>query len=110
MAPALGTRTLIAAGADSSSSRPPTRRGESRFREARDSLLREVPAPPPAAVVAMPPMPPTPTAEELPMRIKRKTILERIEGWWDLGLVRGGTVRGRAAPFPVAERKNGAFV
>jgi len=44
------------------------------------------------------------------MRIKRKTILERIEGWWDLGLVRGGTVRGRAAPFPVAERKNGAFV
>ncbi|EPE09542.1 hypothetical protein F503_07318 [Ophiostoma piceae UAMH 11346] len=26
----------------------------------------------------------------------RKTLLQRIEGWWDLGLLRNGTIKGRA--------------
>ncbi|CAK7262427.1 hypothetical protein SEPCBS57363_000013 [Sporothrix epigloea] len=29
----------------------------------------------------------------------RKTLLQRIEGWWDLGLLRGGTVKGRGRPL-----------
>ncbi|CAK7565004.1 MAG: hypothetical protein SEPTF4163_002911 [Sporothrix epigloea] len=29
----------------------------------------------------------------------RKTLLQRIEGWWDLGLLRGGTIKGRGRPL-----------
>ena len=55
------------------------------------------------AISVVPPSPPPPLAEK-PVKIKRKTILEHIEGWWDLGLLRGGTVRGRTAPFPSSRK------
>ncbi len=100
--PGLGTRSLAGA-------RPPTRKGESRFTE-RDSVWlakrlaggggEDVPPVPPIADEA----PPSPAF--LPARINRKTILERIEGWWDLGLLRGGTVKGRKK----GEVDGGAFV
>ncbi|EFX04374.1 hypothetical protein CMQ_1302 [Grosmannia clavigera kw1407] len=41
------------------------------------------------------PRTPLPIADEKSYA-RRKTILERIEGWWDLGLIRGGTIRGNA--------------
>lgn len=65
---------------------PPT---ASRHKNAR---IREVPLP--VEQMPLPPLPPMP-AEEVSLvspvlgrtKSKRKTLLERIEGWWDLGLL-----------------------
>ncbi|TPX16024.1 uncharacterized protein E0L32_000358 [Thyridium curvatum] len=90
--------------------------GSSRFREERDSVwLRRlerkdrkpvlvVPTSPVGGAAALEVVPPTPVAAAAE-RPKRKTIFEIIEGWWDLGLLRGGTVRGRTAPFPGGRTK-----
>lgn len=99
----------------------------SRFREARETLWprafqlspvrrQQVQPPLPSKVLPMPlnsptslvsptslspisPILPPPIPAEKPQASNsfRKTILEHLEGWWDLGLLRGGTVKGRRA-------------
>ncbi|CAK7212621.1 hypothetical protein SBRCBS47491_001529 [Sporothrix bragantina] len=44
-----------------------------------------------------PPVPKEQKQNKLPPN--RKTLLQRIEGWWDLGLLRGGTIKGRGRPL-----------
>ncbi|OAA62896.1 hypothetical protein SPI_04436 [Niveomyces insectorum RCEF 264] len=83
---------------------PPREKGESRFREARDSLwptqgLQQLLHPGPRGdnfqAIPSPPLPPL--SDGQPPKVRRKTIFERIDGWWDLGLLRGGTIRGHTS-------------
>lgn len=82
----------------------------SRFQEVRRSLW-PIPAGSPLppenpTIEVLPPTPGLPEERTLARsKTKRKTILERIEGWWDLGLVRMDTVRGRKQPFPSSRRE-----
>lgn len=83
--------------------RPSSRKkGESRFREIRDSVFSLRGEQPPSSPAMLSPsnfddVPRTPlSATGGKPYTRRKTILERIEGWWDLGLIRGGTIRGNA--------------
>lgn len=85
----------------------------SRFQEVRKSLW---PAPTGSSLpldahgLDKVPLTPTRPVEKTLARSKtrRKTLLERIEGWWDLGLVRMDTVRGKTKAFPVGRKDSTA--
>ncbi len=69
-----------------------------------DSLSPILPPMPNTTSIKEKPAPaPTPAPMSTTTSIaRRKTLLERIEGWWDLGLLRGGTIRRGAESRPVA--------
>jgi hypothetical protein len=66
----------------------PVRDGAPRPLERMPPLV--IPPPPPVPDDPISPMPPTPPVKSPLLErfnIKRKTIMEHIEGWWDLGLL-----------------------
>jgi hypothetical protein len=68
---------------------PPTASVHEKRRRHRARPLEELPPVPPlpAGVPHEPPPSPASTATLARSKSRRKTILERIEGWWDLGLL-----------------------
>lgn len=101
---------------------PPSTAAAAGMKRTRMSTAKRAPRPKPEPLTSLPPVPPVPvlTASAIPgtpgqldaaavaparTGSRRKTLMERIEGWWDLGLLDKRQTLFRSQSKAMAEQK-----